>query len=124
VVLADEYGADAADNPGARPRSHGGNAREGGHERAVLVPLTQEHLATLAGTTRPTVNRVLREMQDDGAVRLGRGRIEITDLRALRAVPSRDGRNQPRRRRDEKRDKPVNQLVLRRPHRYASDIAL
>jgi CRP/FNR family cyclic AMP-dependent transcriptional regulator len=85
VVLADEYGAGGPERP---PVSAGGNrARRDGpaaHAPPVLIPLTQEHLATLAGTTRPTVNRVLREMQDAGAVRLGRGRVEILDLRAVR----------------------------------------
>jgi CRP/FNR family cyclic AMP-dependent transcriptional regulator len=86
VVLADEYGAGASD-PAPEPTPRG-RAGRGGPEapapQPVLIPLTQEHLATLAGTTRPTVNRVLREMQDDGAVRLGRGRVEILDLRAVR----------------------------------------
>lgn len=86
VVLADEYGTD-----GAAPRAtapSGGNGAAGRQQPAanapVVVPLTQEHLAALAGTTRPTVNRVLREMQDAGAVQLARGRVEIVDLRALR----------------------------------------
>jgi CRP/FNR family cyclic AMP-dependent transcriptional regulator len=44
---------------------------------AVAIPLTQEDLAELAGTTRPTVNKVLRTIEDAGALRLGRGRIEL-----------------------------------------------
>ena len=58
----------------------------------ITIPLTQEDLASLAGTTRPTVNRVLREMQTEQAIRLRRGRIELVDLHAIhrRAVhPSR-----------------------------------
>jgi CRP-like cAMP-binding protein len=38
------------------------------------VPLTQEQLAELAGTSRATVNKVLREEQERGAVELRRGR--------------------------------------------------
>ncbi|MDQ1602702.1 MAG: family transcriptional regulator, cyclic receptor protein [Actinomycetota bacterium] len=50
----------------------------------VVIPVTQEDLASLAGTTRPTVNRVLRAMEDAGALRLQRGRIEVLDVQALR----------------------------------------
>lgn len=49
----------------------------------VLIPLTQEDLAQLAGTTRPTANRVLRAAEAAGAVRVGRGRIEVLDAAAL-----------------------------------------
>lgn len=50
----------------------------------LVVPITQEDLATMAGTTRPTVNRVLRRMEEAGAVRLSRGRIEILAVDILR----------------------------------------
>jgi CRP-like cAMP-binding protein len=43
------------------------------------VPLTQEDLASLAGTSRATVNRVLGEAQAAGILNVGRGRIDITD---------------------------------------------
>lgn len=48
------------------------------------VPLTQEEIAQTAGTSRATVNRVLREEEAAGAVELGRGRTTITDEAALR----------------------------------------
>ena len=51
---------------------------EGGAEGAV-VPLTQEDLADLAGTSRATVNRVLREEEARGTVQLGRGRTRVVD---------------------------------------------
>jgi CRP-like cAMP-binding protein len=54
-----------------------------GHD--VVVPLTQEHLAELAGTARGTVNRVLREEQDRGVVALERGRVRVRDPDALAA---------------------------------------
>jgi CRP/FNR family cyclic AMP-dependent transcriptional regulator len=44
----------------------------------VTIPLSQEHLAGLSGTTRETVNRVLKQEQERGAVRLGRARIVAT----------------------------------------------
>jgi CRP-like cAMP-binding protein len=50
----------------------------------VTIPLTQEELAGLAGTSRATVNRVLREEEERGTVSLGRGRTTIVDLDALK----------------------------------------
>jgi CRP-like cAMP-binding protein len=47
------------------------------------VPLTQEDLAAMAGTSRATVNRVLREEEKRGAVALQRGRTTVLDLAAL-----------------------------------------
>lgn len=47
------------------------------------IPLTQEDLAGLAGTTRATVNRVLRQEERDGAVALSRGKVSLVDRRAL-----------------------------------------
>jgi CRP-like cAMP-binding protein len=47
------------------------------------IPLTQDDLAGLAGTSRKTVNEVLRDAEDSGVVRLGRGRIEVLDPGAL-----------------------------------------
>jgi CRP/FNR family cyclic AMP-dependent transcriptional regulator len=48
-----------------------------------VVPLTQEDLAGLAGTSRATVNRVLREEEERGTVKLGRGRTAVLDPDAL-----------------------------------------
>jgi CRP/FNR family transcriptional regulator, cyclic AMP receptor protein len=48
-----------------------------------VVPLTQEDLAGLAGTSRATVNRVLREEEQRGTVKLGRGRTTVLDAEAL-----------------------------------------
>jgi CRP/FNR family transcriptional regulator, cyclic AMP receptor protein len=56
-------------------------ARDGADE--VEIPLTQEHLADLAGTSRATVNRVLRGEQEAGVVRLARGRTVVIDRDAL-----------------------------------------
>lgn len=47
------------------------------------IPLTQEEVAAMAGTTRPTVNRVLRAAQEAGALDLARRRIEVRDLDLL-----------------------------------------
>lgn len=47
------------------------------------IPVTQEALAQLAGTTRPTANRVLRSLEERGIVVIARGRIEVSDLDGL-----------------------------------------
>jgi CRP-like cAMP-binding protein len=49
----------------------------------VTIPLRQQDLAGLAGTSRATVNRVLREEEGRGTVRLGRGRVVVVDRAAL-----------------------------------------
>ena len=46
----------------------------------VTIPLSQDHVATLSGTTRETVNRVLKQERERGAVRLARGRIVATPV--------------------------------------------
>jgi CRP-like cAMP-binding protein len=50
----------------------------------AVIPLTQEDLAQLIGTTRPTLNKLLRSVEDAGVIRSGRGRLEILDHEALR----------------------------------------
>jgi len=52
-------------------------------EGAVTIPLTQEALAEMAGTSRATVNRVLRDEQRRGSIELGRGRTIIRELAEL-----------------------------------------
>lgn len=44
-----------------------------------VVPLTQEELAAMAGTSRATVNRVLRDEAKGGTVALQRGRVTVTE---------------------------------------------
>lgn len=48
-----------------------------GEDDGIVVPLTQESLAELAGTARGTVNRVLRDEQDRGVLALERGRVRV-----------------------------------------------
>jgi CRP-like cAMP-binding protein len=55
-----------------------------GEDPPVEIPLTQEDLAQLAGTTRPTANRILREAEQNGVLGIGRGRIEVRDVETLR----------------------------------------
>jgi CRP-like cAMP-binding protein len=48
-----------------------------------VVHITQEDLALMSGTTRSTVNEVLREAEQAGSIRLGRGRVEVLDRARL-----------------------------------------
>jgi CRP/FNR family transcriptional regulator, cyclic AMP receptor protein len=48
-----------------------------------VVPLTQEDLAAMAGTSRATVNRVLRDEERRGTVALQRGRVTLVDAEEL-----------------------------------------
>lgn len=47
------------------------------------ITLTQQDLALMAGTTRATVNEILRELERTGAVKVGRARIEVLDRAIL-----------------------------------------
>jgi CRP-like cAMP-binding protein len=43
------------------------------------IQLTQDDLASMAGTARATANRVLRELEEQGVISLSRNRIRIID---------------------------------------------
>jgi CRP/FNR family cyclic AMP-dependent transcriptional regulator len=58
-------------------------AQQFGENEGTVITLTQDDLASMAGTTRPTANRVLKRAEADGLLRLGRGRIEILDAARL-----------------------------------------
>jgi CRP/FNR family transcriptional regulator, cyclic AMP receptor protein len=79
--LVDAYFAGAEDRVARRLAEISGRLPETAGRRTVHI--TQEDLAALAGTTRPTANRVLRELERAGALTLGRGRIEVLDLDRL-----------------------------------------
>jgi CRP/FNR family transcriptional regulator, cyclic AMP receptor protein len=49
----------------------------------IVLPVSQEEVASMAGTTRPTANRVLRAAEQDGLIALGRARITILDRAAI-----------------------------------------
>jgi CRP-like cAMP-binding protein len=48
-----------------------------------VIPLTQEEIAEIAGTSRATVNRVLREEERRGVIELKRGRTIVVDPQQL-----------------------------------------
>jgi CRP-like cAMP-binding protein len=56
----------------------------------VEVPLTQEELAGLAGSTRATVNTVLRDAQRRGLVELARGKTGSSTAKHSHATPNSD----------------------------------
>jgi CRP-like cAMP-binding protein len=53
-------------------------------QRPVTIPLNQTEIAELAGATRPSANRILRRLETDGLVRLGRGQVVVLDHAGLR----------------------------------------
>ena len=54
-------------------------------DRGGEIPLTQEVLAEMAGSTRSTVNEVLREEEKRGTIELRRGRTVVLDRDAIAA---------------------------------------
>jgi len=52
----------------------------------VEIALRQEDLATMAGTTRQTANKVLKQLEAAGIVSLERGRLVVHDRARLRAA--------------------------------------
>ncbi len=53
-------------------------------ERGDAIPLTQAEIASMAGVTRSTANRVLRTAQVDGVLAIGRAQIDVLDAAGLR----------------------------------------
>lgn len=49
----------------------------------VEIPMTQDDLATMAGTSRATVNRVLGEAEQAGLISIGRRRVSVLDAASL-----------------------------------------
>ena len=51
----------------------------------VTIPLTQDDVASLAGITRETANRILRVLQQEGILTIARGRIDVSEIDRLAA---------------------------------------
>lgn len=49
----------------------------------VVIPLTQDDLASLCGTTRPTINQLISKLIDYKLLEVSRGRVILTDLPGL-----------------------------------------
>ena len=54
-----------------------------GDDQRIVIPVTQEMLASLAGTTRPTANQVLRRLVASGVVSISRSQIVVLDRQRL-----------------------------------------
>ena len=61
-------------------------------ERAPVgaARLTHEAIAAMAGVSRPTASKVLRELRESGMIEMGYGRLTLRDADALREVALRD----------------------------------
>jgi CRP-like cAMP-binding protein len=69
--------------------------RLGGQTEGVIeiaLPLSQDELASLAGTSRATVARALNGWRKRGLIRTGQRRITLTDVPGLRTVAGPAGR--------------------------------
>ena len=54
-----------------------------GDDQRIVIPVTQEMLASLAGTTRPTANQVLRRLVASDIVSISRSQIAVLDRQSL-----------------------------------------
>jgi CRP/FNR family cyclic AMP-dependent transcriptional regulator len=54
-----------------------------GKVNGAVIPLTQEDLAGLAGTSRPSANKVVRSAEEAGLLRVSRGQVELLDVEGL-----------------------------------------
>ena len=52
--------------------------------QGIVIPVTQETLASLAGTTRPTANQVLRRLVAGGIVTVSRSQVVVLNRAGLR----------------------------------------
>jgi CRP/FNR family cyclic AMP-dependent transcriptional regulator len=52
-------------------------------EGRVVIPLAQVDIASMAGASRSTANRIFKAAEADGLLCLGRGRVEVLDRAAL-----------------------------------------
>lgn len=61
-----------------------------------VLSIGQEQLATMLGTSRQTVNALLKELAAKGVIRAAYGQIELLDLEGLRAIAeTSDGADRP-----------------------------
>jgi len=54
-----------------------------GDDQGIVIPVTQEMLASIAGTTRPTANQVLRRLVASDIVAISRSQIVVLDRQGL-----------------------------------------
>jgi len=66
--------------------SYGADDGAAGEAAPVDIPLAQQDLADMVGTTRESVNKQLRAWEEDGIVGLKRARVIVRDRSALEAI--------------------------------------
>lgn len=57
-----------------------------GEHGPITLPFTQEDLAQLVGTARPTANKALQALQGDGLIQITRGKVTVVDVDDLAAA--------------------------------------
>jgi CRP-like cAMP-binding protein len=62
---------------------YGPGARTTEPHDPTLIPLTQDDIAELCGTSRQTVNKLLRDLAERGAVTVARGKVSVADRKVL-----------------------------------------
>lgn len=62
-----------------------------GDDQRITIPVTQETLASIAGTTRPTANQVLRRLVASEIVAVNRSQITVLNRRGLEHRASQAG---------------------------------
>lgn len=70
---------------------------DAGDRTSVRLAVTQEDLASLASTRRPTANRVLKALEGEGFIVVGRGHVTVCDPKGLVGWLTRDARTPSRR---------------------------
>ena len=60
--------------------------QESAIEGSCELKITHETIANHLGTHREVITRMLRYLQSEGAVRLRRGSVELTDVKKLREI--------------------------------------
>ena len=71
-------------------------AMSAGETAPFAIVLTQDDLASMAGTTRPTTNRALKALASDGLITLTRGKIVINEPQRLDLLAYGRGPRPPR----------------------------
>ena len=67
--------------------------QSGGADSADVVHLTQEELAGMVGASRESVSRMLKELEKDGLVETGRGKVHVLNRARLGQKTGKHGPN-------------------------------
>lgn len=62
------------------------NVNTNSHDLEKINDLSNKEIAYLIGSTRTVVNRHLQKLQKDGAIKISRNKLEVTDLQKLKRL--------------------------------------